>query len=81
VQVAWTRRWPESAVLYPFEETRKALYESAKRAMAVIPDCKLYRLDLPIKAKKQYLILDGSPKPNLATKEGTIPDALHLLDF
>ena len=39
------------------------------------------RLDLPIKAKKQYLILDGSPKPKLETKEGTIPDALHLLDF
>jgi D-amino peptidase len=71
----------ESAILYPFEETRKALYEGAKRAMAAIPDCKPYRLDLPIKAKKQYLILDGSPKPKLATKEGTIPDALHLLDF
>jgi len=39
------------------------------------------RLDLPIKAKKQYLVFDGSPKPKLATKEGTIPDALHLLDF
>jgi len=71
----------ESAILYPFEETRKALYEGAKRAMAAIPDCKPYRLDLPIKAKKQYLILDGSPKPKLETKEGTIPDALHLLDF
>ena len=45
------------------------------------PDCMPYRLDLPIKAKKQYLIFDGSPQPKLATKEGTIPDALHLLDF
>jgi hypothetical protein len=71
----------ESAMLYPFEETRKALYEGAKRAMSAIPDCKPYRLELPIKAKKQYLILDGSPKPKLVTKEGTIPDALHLLDF
>jgi hypothetical protein len=24
---------------------------------------------------------DGSPKPKLVTKEGTIPDQLHLLDF
>jgi hypothetical protein len=40
-----------------------------------------HRLDTPIQAKKQYLIFDGSPKPKLATKEGTIPDALHLLDF
>jgi len=29
----------ESALLYPFEETRKALYEGARRAMAAIPDC------------------------------------------
>jgi D-amino peptidase len=71
----------EAAVLYPFAETRKALYEGAKRAVAAIPKCKPYRLDLPIKAKKEYLILDGSPKPKLVTKEGTIPDALHILDF
>jgi len=68
-------------MLCPFEETRKALYDGAKRAMKAIPDCKLYRLDLPIKAKKQYLVFDGSPKPKLVTKEGTIPDQLHLLDF
>ena len=28
----------EAAILYPFEETRKALYEGAKRAMAAIPN-------------------------------------------
>jgi len=71
----------EAALLYPFAETRKALYEGGKRAVAAIPKCKPYRLELPIKAKKQYLILDGSPKPKLATKEGTIPDAFHILDF
>jgi len=71
----------EAALLYPFAETRKALYEGGKRAIAAIPKCKPYRLELPIKAKKQYLLLDGSPKPKLVTKEGTIPDALHLPDF
>jgi D-amino peptidase len=71
----------EAALLYPFAETRKALYEGGKRAIAAIPKCKPYRLELPIKAKKQYLLLDGSPKPKLVTKEGTIPDALHILDF
>ena len=72
----------EAAVLYPFEETRKALYEGAKLAVLAIPKCKPYRLELPIKAKKQYLILgDGTAKPKLVTKEGTIQDALHLLDF
>jgi len=71
----------ESAMLYPFEETRKALCEGARRAMRAIPNCKPYKLDLPIKAKKQYLVFDGSPKPKLATKEGTIPEALHILNF
>jgi D-amino peptidase len=71
----------ESAVLYPFEETHKALYQGARRAMSVIGDCKPYRLDLPIRAKKQHLVFDGAEKPKLVTKEGTIPDALHILDF
>jgi len=71
----------ESALLYPFAETRKALYEGGKRAIAAIPKCKPYRLELPIKAKKQYLLLDGSVKSKLVTKEGTIPDAFHILDF
>lgn len=75
----------EAAVLYPFAETRPALYEGAKRAVAAIPRCKPYRIALPIKAKKQYLVLDprGGPmaKPRQVTKEGTIEDLLHLLSF
>jgi len=72
----------EAAVLYPFAETRRALYEGAKRAMAAIPQCKPYRLSLPIQAKKQYLIFDGpGGQGRLQTKEGTIEDVLHLLDF
>jgi D-amino peptidase len=72
----------EAAVLYPFDETRQALYEGAKRAVAAIPKCKPYRLDLPIKARKQYLILgDPGSKPKLVTKEGTIQDALHIMDL
>jgi D-amino peptidase len=71
----------ESAVLYPFAETRRALYQGAKRAMAVIPRCKPYRLEFPVRAKKQYLVFDDPGQPRLVTKEGTILDALHLLDF
>jgi len=72
----------EAAVLYPFEETRKALYEGAKRAVEAAARCKPYRLDLPIQAKKQFLVLgDGKSKPRLVTKEGTVKDALHILDF
>jgi D-amino peptidase len=72
----------EAAALYPFAETRKALYEGARRAMAAIPACKPYLLELPIRAKKQYLDLNPRlPKPKLVTKEGPIADALHILDF
>lgn len=83
VTVAVKRGWArESAELYPFEETRKALYEGAKRAVAAIPECKPYRLQLPIKARKQWLVIDAqNPKGKLTTKEGEIPDMLHILSF
>ncbi|MCX6905684.1 MAG: M55 family metallopeptidase [Verrucomicrobia bacterium] len=71
----------EAAILYPFQETRQALYEGAKRAMAAIPNCRPYHLDLPIKAKKQYLVFDDPLNPRVVTKEATIPDALHILDL
>jgi len=71
----------ESAILYPFEESRRALYQGAKRAMQAISKCKPYHLRLPIRAKKQWLDLSDPQQPKLRTKEGTIPDALHILDF
>ncbi len=72
----------ESAELYPFAETRRALYEGAKRAVAAIPRCKPYRIQVPIQAKKQYLVFgpQGS-KPKLVTKEGVITDPLRLYSF
>jgi D-amino peptidase len=72
----------EAAVLYPFDETRKALYEGAKKAVAAIPRCKPYKIDLPIKAKKEYLDLDPKlPQPKLITKEAVIHEVLKLLDL
>ena len=71
----------EAAILYPFSETRRALYEGAKRAMAAIPQCKTYRVEAPIKAKKQYLLLTGPQAPRLITKDGVISDVLRLMDF
>jgi D-amino peptidase len=72
----------EAAVLYPFRETQEALYEGARRAMAVLPKCKPYRISTPIQAKKEYFELDekGNPARKVG-KEGTIDDVLHLLDF
>ncbi len=71
----------EAAILYPFEETRKALYEGAKRAISAIPKCKPYAIETPIQAKLEYFDLNTSlPEPKRLTREWSIPDALHLLD-
>ncbi len=71
----------EAAILYPFEETRKALYEGARRAMKIIPQCKPYKLELPIQVKTERLVFDASGKSKRVTREGTVPDQLHILDF
>lgn len=72
----------EAALLFPFEETRKALYDGARKAIAAIPKCKPYFLKLPIEAKKQYLDFSADGKnPELITKEKSIQDALHILDL
>jgi D-amino peptidase len=72
----------EAAMLYPFEETRKALYEGAKKALSAIKACKPYRLDTPIKVKEEYLNLDPTlPKPVKVTREGIAEDALQLFTW
>jgi D-amino peptidase len=72
----------EAAELYPFEETRRALYEGARKAVAAIPKCQPYKLTLPIQAKKEYLVFDDSSQEGRrVTKEGTIEDVLRLMDF
>ncbi len=72
----------EAAELYPFEETRQALYEGAKRAISAIPKCKPYKLDFPVKAKKQYLKkIQGSSERELITKEKIIKHPLQILDI
>ena len=58
----------ESAMLYPLAETRRKLHQGAKRAMAAISKCQPYRLTLPISAKKEYLVFEGSAPPKKLTK-------------
>lgn len=72
----------EAAVLYPFEETHKALYEGAKRSIAAISSCKPYILETPIKVKEERLNLDPNlPKPIVIATEGFAQDALHILNW
>jgi D-amino peptidase len=71
----------EAAVLYPFEETRKALYEGAKKAIAAIPKCKPYIMETPIKLKEEYLEKAPSTiQPRVITVEKVIDNPLHLFD-
>jgi len=71
----------EAAELYPFDETRQALYEGGKRAVAAIERCKPYRLSLPIQAKKEHLVFGPEGPGRRVSKEDTIEDVLKLLDF
>ncbi len=71
----------EAAVLYPFEETRKALYEGAKRAVSLITKCKPYRIEMPVKVKMQQLKTDpGSGLQEPVTFEWISEDAIHILN-
>ena len=72
----------EAAVLYPFEETRRALYEGAKHAVEEIASFRPYIMEIPIKVKEEYLNLDPSlPKPVVVRREGVAEDALHLFTW
>ncbi len=71
----------EAAVLYPFEETRRALYEGARKAMAVIPLCKPYQIPVPIQARKEWVEVGPDLKPVLRVKEGVIDDVRKIFEF
>lgn len=71
----------EAAVLYPFDEVRKALYEGAKAAVAAIPKCKPYIVQTPIKVKEEWIERAPSTiQPKTITREKVIENPLHLFD-
>jgi D-aminopeptidase len=72
----------EAAILYPFQETRKALYEGAKKAMKALPDCKPYKMDMPIRGKMQCLDLrSDSTGHQTITKEAIFNEVEDILNF
>lgn len=83
VTVAVKKGWGrEAAQLYPFEQTRNDLYEGAKQAVEAIKNCKPYRIQFPVKAKKQWLVKSpGEEEPHLETREKIIEHPLHILDL
>jgi hypothetical protein len=59
-----------------------ALWRVGSSIFSQFKKCKPYELSLPIRAKKEYLVFDGSSKEGRrVTKEGTIEDASKLMDF
>ena len=72
----------EAAILYPFKETRKALYEGAKKSMQALSECKPYKMDMPIKGKLQYLDLKSNPKKTKTiTREAVFQDPRDITKF
>ncbi|MFZ0283280.1 MAG: M55 family metallopeptidase, partial [Bacteroidales bacterium] len=72
----------EAAELYPFEETRKALYEGAKRAVAALPSCKPYIIKTPVKVKEEYLDLNPNlPQPAVIKREGIARTPLQFFTW
>lgn len=72
----------EAAELYPFDVTRKALYEGAKQAVEAIASFKPYILETPIQVKEEYLNLDPAlPEPERVTREGFAENALQILSW
>ena len=72
----------EAAELYPFEVTRKALYEGAKRAVESIASFRPYILETPIRVKEEYLNLDPAlPEPERVTREGFAENALQIFSW
>lgn len=72
----------EAAVLYPFEETRQALYEGARKAVGVIASCKPYKLKMPIQVKEEFLRTDPAQgQPVKASREGYAETALDIFTW
>lgn len=72
----------EAAVLYPFDETRKALYEGAKKAVGTIASCKPYIIKTPILIREEFLRNDpNQDKPVKVSREGYAENALELFTW
>lgn len=72
----------QAAVLYPFKEARKALYEGAKKSMEAMSQCKPYKMDVPIQGRLQYLDLRSDPEnPPIISKEAVFQDPRDITKF
>jgi D-amino peptidase len=72
----------EAAELYPFEQTRAAIFEGAKKAIAAIPKCRPYKLKMPIACKCEWIEhLDRPSETRVASRAAKVNDASKIVAF
>ena len=72
----------EAAELYPFQETRPAIFEGAKRALAVISRCRPYKLRMPIRCKREWIeSIEHPSESRIAVREASIRDVNKIYAF
>ena len=72
----------EAAELYPFEETRQAIFEGAAKALAALPGCKPYKIKMPIKGKREWIERTDRPsETRVVVREATIRDINRIYNI
>lgn len=72
----------EAAELYPFEETRPAIREGAKRALAALAGRKPYKLRMPIRCKREWI--EHSERPSetrVMIRKASVRDVTEIYAF
>ncbi len=72
----------EAADLYPFQETRTAIFEGAQKALGVITRCRPYKLPIPIRCKREWIETTEHPSESrIAVREASIRDINKIYAF
>lgn len=72
----------EAAELYPFQETRTAIFEGAQKALGVISRCRPYKLPIPIRCKREWIeSIEHPSESRIAVREASIRDVNKIYAF
>lgn len=72
----------EAAELYPFEETRSAICEGAKRALAALAGRKPYKIRMPIRCRREWI--EHSERPSetrVMVRKASVRDVTEIITF
>jgi len=72
----------EAAELYAFEDTHRAIFEGAGKALAALPRCKPYKLKMPIKCKREWIEHTDRPsETRVQVREASVRDLTQIYAF